>query len=147
MGKLAYHDALDFRLRELTERIATLKLRLEHAVGAEKFQTYCEVQRLEGRKRILGDRLHKLESAKSGLWHDIKADIHGFIDELPGIAEQWIELLDAGYASLSRETRYQPTAAPEWVGESFVREATRDRASHSHREHRDGEHVKEKAHG
>jgi hypothetical protein len=40
---------------------------------------------------------------KTGLWPDIKADIHGFIDDLPGIAECWIELLDARYASLSRQ--------------------------------------------
>jgi hypothetical protein len=50
MGKLAYHDALDFRLRELTDRIAKLTLRLEHAAGAEKFQTYCEIHRLDRRK-------------------------------------------------------------------------------------------------
>jgi hypothetical protein len=65
MGKLAYHDALDFRLRELTDRIATLKLRLEHTAGAEKFRTYCEIHRLDRRKRILGDRLDKLESEKN----------------------------------------------------------------------------------
>jgi hypothetical protein len=143
MGKLAYHDALDFRLKELTDAIATLKLHLEHAVGGEKFQALCEVHKLERQKRILADRLHKLESEKDGLWHDIKADIHALIDDLPGFVECWIELLDASYASLSRETRSRPTAPLEWGSEPFVRRAAGDRASHSHREHRDGKQTNE----
>ena len=147
MGKLAYRNALDLQLRELTDRISMLKLRLEHAVGTEKFQTYCEIQRLDRRKHILGARLNRLESEKDDLWSDVKADIHGFIDDLPGIAQSWIEFLDASYASLSRETRHQPPATPGRVSEPFVREGTRDGASDSNRKHRVEQHVKEEPHG
>ena len=43
---------------------------------------------------------------KNGLWPDIKADIHGFIDDLPCIVR--------------RETRYQ-TDRISWMGKRTVR--------------------------
>jgi hypothetical protein len=112
MGKRAYHDALDLRLRELTDRTAMLKLRWELAAGVEKFQTFWEIQRLERRKCMLEDRLHKLEREKNGLWQDINADIQAVTDDLPDGVERWIERLDANHAAHSREARDQSTAAP-----------------------------------
>jgi hypothetical protein len=112
MGKRAYHKILDFRLRELTDRAATLKLRCEHAAGIKKFGTYWELQRLERRKRMLQDRLRKLERDEDGFWQDLKARVQAVTDDLPGGVDRWIERLDANHAARSREARGQPTAAP-----------------------------------
>ena len=112
MGKRAYHDALDLRLRELTDRAATLKLRCEHAAGIKKFRTYWEIQRLERRKRMLQERLRKLEREENGFWQDIKANVQAVTDDLSGGVDRWIERLDANHAALSRVARDQPTAVP-----------------------------------
>jgi hypothetical protein len=112
MGKRAYHDVLDLRLKELTGRAAMLRLRWEHAAGVERFRTFREIQRLERRARMLQDRLRKLDGEENGLWQDIKANVQSVTDELPNGVERWIERLDANYAARSREARDPPTTAP-----------------------------------
>ena len=112
MGKRAYHDALDLRLRELTDRAAILKLRSEHAAGIKKFRTYWEIQRLERRKRMLQERLRKLEREEDGFWQDIKANVQAVTDDLPSGVDRWIERLDANHTARSREARDRSAAAP-----------------------------------
>ena len=110
MVKRAYRKALVLRLRELDEWAAILKLRWQNAQGVEKFQAFRETQMLERHRRMLEDRLRKLDREKDGLWQDLKAIVRAVIDELPGGFERWIEQLDSAYEVHSREAPGQPYA-------------------------------------
>jgi hypothetical protein len=98
MGKMAYHNALELRLRELTDRIAVLRLRWEHMKGVDRLRCGCEIDRLGQRRQALDNRVRDLESEKDSLWEDIKADLRGFTDELPSVMERWMEFLDLSYS-------------------------------------------------
>jgi hypothetical protein len=96
MGKRVY-DALDLRLEELADRVTTLKRRCEHASDVEKLRALSEIHRLERSKRILADRLHRLDPDKNGLWQAVKADVQAVTDDLRGAVEHWFERLDADH--------------------------------------------------
>jgi hypothetical protein len=99
MGKQAYHDALELRLKELTNRIVILKLRRERMEGVNRVCYGREIHRLERLQQDLRTRLRRLERERDGFWADLKADIRGVIDELPSGVERWVERLDWNYAA------------------------------------------------
>jgi hypothetical protein len=69
------------------------------------------MQSLERHKRMLEDRLKRLERGENGLWQDLKADVQAVTEDLSGGIERWIERLDTNHAEHSPEPSGQPTSA------------------------------------
>ena len=98
MATRTYHDALELRLKDLTNRTVILKLRSERMEGINKLRYGREIERLEHQQQELKNRLRRLEREGSGFWEELKADIRESIIELPSVFERWIEWLDRNYA-------------------------------------------------
>lgn len=95
MDQPGLHPELETRLAVLGARIAELRAKMGEVTGAKKADAACDMEELERRYELLGERLHQLDSEGPGFLPDIKGEVDAVADDLMGRIDGFIARADS----------------------------------------------------
>jgi len=70
---------------------------MSQAKGLEKIEEFAEIEDLEGRYKLLADRLQALNGEGPGFRPDMKAELEKVADDLTGTVNDFVSWVDSGY--------------------------------------------------
>ena len=74
--------------------------------GLEKMEEFGEIEDLEGRYKLLADRLRALNGEGPGFRPDMKAELEKVADDLSGTVDDFVSWVDSGYRRDQRPNRF-----------------------------------------